>query len=202
MMRALLLATLVLASSQLLAADDPVSVIEGKTTRLATMIDNKREQYLEDKRTFKRDVRSVLLPTIDTVYSARLVLGRHGRGKERERIEAFADALAGQLLDRYATALLDYDLHDRIEFLPLAGDNTERATRVRTRVRLDNGSRAPVDYVMRLTDEGWKVFDVIVEGISYVATFRSQIDQEIRRTSFENVLGRLQSGQFQLDVDD
>lgn len=202
MMRALLLATLALASSQLAAADDPVSVIEGKTERLATMIDNKREQYLEDERAFKRDVRSVLLPTIDTVYSARLVLGRHGRGKERERIEAFADALAGQLLDRYATALLDYDLHDRIEFLPLAGDNTERATRVRTRVRLDNGSRAPVDYVMRLTEEGWKVFDVIVEGISYVATFRSQIDQEIRRSSFENVLGRLQSGQFQLDVDD
>jgi len=202
MMRALLLATLALASSQLAAADDPMSVIEGKTERLATMIDNKREQYLEDERAFKRDVRSVLLPTIDTVYSARLVLGRHGRGKEREQIEAFADALAGQLLDRYATALLDYDLHDRIEFLPLAGDNTERATRVRTRVRLDNGSRAPVDYVMRLTEEGWKVFDVIVEGISYVATFRSQIDQEIRRSSFENVLGRLQSGQFQLDVDD
>jgi len=202
MMRALLLATLALASSQLAAADDPMSVIEGKTERLATMIDNKREQYLEDERAFKRDVRSVLLPTIDTVYSARLVLGRHGRGKEREQIEAFADALAGQLLDRYATALLDYDLHDRIEFLPLAGDNTERATRVRTRVRLDNGSRAPVDYVMRLTEEGWKVFDVIVEGISYVATFRSQIDQEIRRSSFENVLGRLQSRQFQLDVDD
>ncbi len=200
-MRALLLTILLLAAGQSIAAD-PVSVIQETNDELAQLIDDRRETYSEDPEALRDDIKAILLPTIDQIYSARLVLGRHGRGKEREQVEAFANALADQLLNRYATALLDYDLNDRVEILPLAGDNTERQTRVRTRVRLDNDERAPVDYVMRKTEEGWQVFDVIVEGISYVATFRSQIDREIRQSSFEKMLERLESGQYQVEVDD
>ncbi|WP_164230086.1 ABC transporter substrate-binding protein [Wenzhouxiangella sp. XN201] len=202
MMRTLLLVLTMLIASPLLAETDPVKVIESTNAELAALINENRERYREDAPSLRQDIKNVLMPTIDTVYSARLVLGRHGRGRERSEIEAFAEALANQLLDRYATALLDYNLLERVEILPLTGDNTERATRVRTRVQLDNGDRAPVDYVLRQTDEGWKVFDVIVEGISYVATFRSQIDQEIRQTSFESLLERLEAGQYQVEVDD
>lgn len=199
-MRAILL-TLVLLAGSALAAEEPVSVIQESTDELAQRIEDNRQDYQDDTEALESDVKGALMPTIDHVYSARLVLGRHGRGKEREQIEAFADALANQLLNRYATALLDYDLDERIEILPLAGDNTDRQTRVQTRVKLDNGERAPVDYVMRKTDEGWKVFDVIVEGVSYVATFRAQIDQEIRESSFENVLKRLERGQYEVETD-
>lgn len=201
-MRILLLVLTMLVASPLLAETDPVKVIESTNAELASLINENRERYREDAPSLRQDIKNVLMPTIDTVYSARLVLGRHGRGRESSEIEAFAEALANQLLDRYATALLDYNLLERVEILPLTGDNTERATRVRTRVRLDNGDRAPVDYVLRQTDEGWKVFDVIVEGISYVATFRSQIDQEIRQTSFQSLLERLEAGQYQVEVDD
>lgn len=202
MMRILLSFLLFLTAAVAAADSGPVAVIKSTTDRLAEMISEDRDAYRADPEALKRDVRAVLLPTIDEVYSARLVLGRHGRGKERAQIEAFAHALAGQLLDRYATALLDHDLHDRVRILPLAGDNSERQTRVRTRVELDSGERAPVDYVLRKTDAGWKVFDVIVEGISYVATFRSQIDQEIRKTSFEDMLERMESGDYEVEVDE
>lgn len=201
-MRNLTLIALLLAATSVTAAGDPVSVIESTTDELARTIDDNRASYRDNPRALRSDVKEILLPTIDRIYSARLVLGRHGRGKSREQIEAFAHALSNQLLGRYATALLDYDLGDRVDILPLAGDNTERQTLVRTRVKLDNGERAPVDYVMRKNDEGWQVFDVIVEGISYVATFRSQIDQEIRQSSFEDVLQRLESGQYEVSVDE
>jgi phospholipid transport system substrate-binding protein len=202
MMRTLLIAAMLLPSLSIMAAEDPVALIEATTEEVARMVDDNRAAYREDPQTLRDDIKAILLPTIDQTYSARLVLGRHGRGKSPEQIEAFADALASQLLDRYATALLDYDLGDRIEILPLAGDNTERQTQVRTRVKLDNGERAPVNYVLRKNDAGWQVFDVIVEGISYVATFRSQIDQEIRRSGFESMLERLESGQYKVSVDD
>ncbi len=201
-MRTVILAILLLVGNQVVAANDPVGIIETTTQELSQLIDENRSTYRDDPQTLKADVKEILLPTIDQTYSARLVLGRHGRGKSGDKINAFAEALANQLLNRYATALLDYDLNDRVEILPLAGDNTERQTRVRTRVMLDNGERAPVDYGMRKTDDGWKVFDVIVEGISYVATFRSQIDQEIRQSSFEDMLERLESGQYEVSVDE
>ncbi|HLR86618.1 MAG TPA: ABC transporter substrate-binding protein [Wenzhouxiangella sp.] len=179
-----------------------VEIIESTTGRLTGMIEGNRDAYKSDLSSLQADVKDVLLPAIDEIYSARLVLGRHGRGKDNEEIAAFANALIGQLLDRYASALLDYNLKDRIEILPLAGNNTDRQTRVRTRVDLDSGERAPVDYVLRNTDDGWKIFDVIIEGISYVATFRSQIDQEIRKTSFDDMLKRLESGDLEVEIDD
>lgn len=199
---ALLGSLLLLLAGGLQASEGAVAVIEAATGEVVDLIEAGRAHYREDTEALQRDVKAVLLPVIDQVYSARLVLGRHGRGLEQEQVHEFADALANQLLNRYATVLLDFDLKDRVEVLDLAGKNTERQTRVRTRVRLDSGERAPVDYVLRKTGDGWKLFDVIVEGISYVATFRSQIDQEIRATSFEDMLGRMQRGDFEVEIDE
>lgn len=198
----LFLAFMTVAAPVMAGPDGAVEVIESTTGRLTGMIENNRGAYKNDLSSLQADVKDILLPAIDEIYSARLVLGRHGRGKGNEEIAAFANALIGQLLDRYASALLDYNLKDRIEILPLAGNNTDRQTRVRTRVDLDSGERAPVDYVLRNTDGGWKIFDVIIEGISYVATFRSQIDQEIRKTSFDDMLKRLESGDLEVEIDD
>src|SRR5699024_8161326 len=105
MMRTAILTILLLFAGQALAADDPVTVIKNTTDELAQLIEENRATYRDDPQALQSDVKEILLPTIDQVYSARLVLGRHGRGKDREQIERFAEALASQLLDRYATAL-------------------------------------------------------------------------------------------------
>lgn len=185
-----------------LAAQKPSEIIEETTSQVIDLIEDNRELYQQDADRMRNDIREVLLPRIDTIYSARLVLGRHGRGLDHDDVEEFAEALAEQLLRRYASALLEYDLRDRLEILPLAGDNTERMTRVRTRIRLDGSNRTPMDYVFRKTDDQWLVFDVIVEGISYVATFRNQIGEEIRRHGFDGLMDRLRRGEIELEVDE
>jgi len=185
-----------------LAAEEPREIIEDTTSRIISLIEENREVYEQDAERMREDVREILMPRIDTVYSARLVLGQHGRGVDREDVEEFAAALAEQLLRRYSSALLEYDLQDRLEILGMTGENTERMTRVRTRIRLDGSNRAPMDYVFRKTDGEWLVFDVIVEGISYVATFRNQIGEEIRRHGFDGLMERLRRGDVELDVDE
>lgn len=195
-----LLGALVLSAPSL-AFDDPVQLIRETTAELFALVDENRQAYENDPSLLEDELQRVLMPRIDTIHSARLVLGRHGRGKSRDDIEAFAEALAGLLLSRYATGLLEFRSQEQVEILPLSGDNTERQTRVRTRVRLDSGSRAPVDYVLRKNDGEWQVFDVIVEGISYVATFRNQISEEIRRDGFDRMLARLEAGEIEVEID-
>ncbi|QOC21431.1 ABC transporter substrate-binding protein [Wenzhouxiangella sp. AB-CW3] len=185
-----------------LAAEEPPEIIKDTTDRIIELIEENRETYEADAERMREDVREVLMPRIDTLYSARLVLGRHGRGRDEDEVLEFADALAEQLLRRYASALLEYDLRDRLEILPMSGENTERMTRVRTRIQLDGSSRAPMDYVFRKTDDEWLVFDVIVEGISYVATFRNQIGEEIRRHGFDGLMERLRKGEIELEVEE
>jgi len=202
-MRVLLILALSLGSlAPAIASDlEPVELIRQTTGELFALVDENRSEFEQNPERLQVTLQERLLPRLDTVYSARLVLGRHGRGLETEKIEAFAEALSNVLMKNYATGLLEFRSRDQVEILPLAGNNNERATRVRTRLALDSGEQAPVDYVLRLNDGQWRVFDVIIEGISYVATFRNQIGEEIRRDGFDQMLSRLEAGDIELNVD-
>ena len=78
-------------------------------------------------------------------------------------------------------------LNRQIDVLPMRGKNTEKLTRVKTRINLENGGFAPVDYAFRKTEGGWKVFDVTVEGISYIITFRNQISPRVEADGIDQV---------------
>jgi phospholipid transport system substrate-binding protein len=198
------LAALTVAMASMLAAQqsaEPTEIVRSTTDELFRLVEAKRETYENDVDELRQDIRRVLLPHIDTMYSGRLVLGRQSRSLSQDKIAAFADALSDLLIRRYADGLLDFRTRDQVEIRPLAGNNTERVTRVKTRVLLDNGKTAPVDYVFHKTDAGWEIFDVIVEGISYVATFRNQIGEQIQREGFDATLAKLQSGAIAFDPD-
>jgi len=184
-----------------MAQQAPDQLIEGLTTELYTLIEENRQLYSQDVDALKTEVDERMRQHIDTTYSARLVLGRHGRGLEREKIAAFADALSTSLMNQYAQRLLDFDSENVVEVMPLEPDQDPRRTRVRTRLQLDNGSIMPIDYVLRLRNDNWLVFDVIVEGISYVATFRNQIGEQISRQGFDATLKSLQEGEMVLDAE-
>jgi phospholipid transport system substrate-binding protein len=190
----------VFLASTAVASEEPAAIVRTTSDRLFELIDTNRSAYQADPVPLQQEVRKNLLPNIDSLYSARLVLGQHGRGLPTEKVAAFSDALSDLLVRRYAEGLLKFTSRDQVEILPEQAGNTERMTRVRTKVRLDSGSEAAVDYVFRKRDDRWWVFDVIIEGISYVATFRNQIGEEIRRDGFDRVLSRLQSGELQIEV--
>ena len=179
--------------------ETPVQVVERTAGALLDSISEREDEYRAKPQLLRDLVRQDLLPVLDTVYSARLILGRAGRDASPEQIEAFAEAVSNQLTDRYADGLLEYRNREQLEILPQRGELDERMTRVRTRVRLLNGNYVPVDYVFRLSDGNWKVFDVIVEGISYVTTYRSQIMPQVQESGIETVTARLNQGQLKLE---
>ncbi|AKS42310.1 MlaC/ttg2D family ABC transporter substrate-binding protein [Wenzhouxiangella marina] len=187
-------------SASTLANGDPVEMVRETTGELFALVEAHRDDYEQDPSTLHAELKRVLGERTDSIYSARLVLGRYGRGLDAGQVEAFADALTDVLMRRYASGLMDFQSRDQVEVLPLAGENTDRMTRVRTRIQLDNGEKAPVDYMLRKRDGQWLVFDVIVEGISYVSTFRNQFAEEIRRNGFDATLERLQRGEIDIEV--
>lgn len=198
----LVMATLLLSGAAHAQKEQgPVEIVRETTNELFTLVDENREKYESDVQALRGDIRPILLDKVDTIYSGRLVLGRSARGMDKAKVEEFAEALSDLLIRRYADGLLDFRTRDQIEILALAGENTERITRVRTRVRLENGDQAPVDYVFHKTDDGWKIFDVIVEGISYVTTFRNQIGEAIRQEGFDTTLEKLKRGELQIETD-
>lgn len=187
-------------SAQAAAAAQPLpeEVVRTVAGELLKKIGENKEEYRSDPVLLEQLVRTDLLPAMDVEYSARLILGRAGRGATEAQIKAFSDAMADVLIERYATGMLEYRNREQLEVLPFRGELNDRATRIRTRVRTLNGAQVPVDYMFRKTDSGWKAFDVIVEGISYVTTYRNQIMPQVQESGIEAVTLRLTAGELEL----
>lgn len=190
-----------LTSQSVLAQPAPDRLVEELTEDFYETLEANRDHYRANPDALKAEIDRRMRKHMDTEYAARLVLGRHGRGLEQDDINRFADALATNLMDEYATRVLEFDSENEMTVLPITPDQDPRRTRVRTRLRLDNGSMMPIDFVVRLQGDQWLLFDVIVEGISYVATYRTQIGEEIAQLGFDTMLERLERGQVQLDQD-
>jgi phospholipid transport system substrate-binding protein len=180
-------------------ARDPLTIVEQTTTQILQNLDANRETYTANTDQLRAMVRRDLLPLIDLEYSARLILGKAGRGVSPEQLSSFSDAMSDVLINRYADGLLEFRSDAQMEVLPLKGSNTDKLTRVRTRLRLENGGYAPIDYSFRKTAAGWKAFDVMVEGISYVITFRNQIAPRVEADGIETVTAEIRSGNLKID---
>lgn len=179
-------------------ADDPVSLVERITGQIFADVTENLEQYTANPEALEDLVRKDLMPLLDINYSARLILGRAGRGLTKEKIDEFAISMTNLLIDRYSKGLLEFSSKIKLQVLPQRGDLNPKLTRVRTRVSLPEGGEAPVDYAFHKTPEGWKAFDVVVEGISYVTTYRNQIMPEVQADGIDSVIERLNTGQMEL----
>jgi phospholipid transport system substrate-binding protein len=201
--RLLPLLTLLLGSAAMAAFPvderEPIVIIEETTAGILGTLDAQRDEFTADPALLRDVVREDLLPLLDLDYSARLILGKAGRGVSPEQLDAFAQAMSNVLVNRYADGLLEFRSDDQVEVLPMKGKNTEKLTRVRTRIKLENGGYAPVDYAFRKTETGWKAFDVTVEGISYVMTFRNQISPRVQADVIDKVTEEILAGNIKVD---
>jgi phospholipid transport system substrate-binding protein len=178
---------------------DPLTIIEETTAQILETLDSRREEFAADPQQLRAVVRGDLLPLIDLDYSARLILGKAGRGASPAQLSAFSQAMSDVLINRYADGLLEFRSDKQVEVLPMKGNNTDKLTRIRTRIKLENGGFAPVDYSFRKTEAGWKAFDVTVEGISYVITFRNQIAPRVEAEGIDKVTADILAGNLRLE---
>lgn len=173
-------------------AQSPNDVIQGAADALAVELDGRKEELATDKAELYALIDEILLPRFDRRYAAQLVLGRHWRTANAEQRDSFIDAFYGTLLRKYADGVLDFN-QDRVEILPFRGDTTKDRTTVKCIVQLDDGTKVPVNYGMVRRDTGWLMFDVTIEGISYVRNFRTELNAEIRAKNLDAVISRLES---------
>jgi phospholipid transport system substrate-binding protein len=194
-----LTAAAALVSSRAVAGDaaaqpGPAELIDATARQMMKELDVHRAELRKDPQKIRKLVDTHLLPHFDTEYAAKLVLAKSWRTATPDQRKRFIDAFYQSLLQNYGEALLDAT-PDRMTIQPYRGDPAETTATVRTEVRRDNGSRVPVNYSMRKTEAGWKAYDVTIEGISYVKSFRTDFGSEIEQKGLDAVIQRLETQQ-------
>ena len=169
----------------------PRELIETSAQKMLDALDANRAEYRKNPQKVEQLVDEVLLPHFDTQYAARLVLGKHWRTATPDQRQKFVDAFYQSLLENYGAALVEFTA-DKLVVLPFKGDEKADRATVRTEVKRSDGTRVPVNYSMRKTEQGWKAWDVTIEGISYVKNFREDFGAEIDQKGLDAVIKRLE----------
>jgi phospholipid transport system substrate-binding protein len=188
---------LLVACAGALAADDaasakPDELVKKVANNVLKDLDANRAEYRKDPSKVRQLVDKHLLPYFDTTYAAQAVLAKHWRTATPEQRKRFVEAFYQSMLQNYGEALIDFT-PDRLQVLPYQGKPEDTSATVRTTVRRDNGTKVPVNYALRKTPEGWKAFDVQIEGVSYVKSFRTDFSSEIEQKGLDAVIQRLES---------
>ena len=167
------------------------TVIQQTSDEILKAIDGRREMLEENPVELHAIVDEVLRTRFDTVYAARLILPRHWVKITPEQRQNFVEALYGSLVRRYSIGVLKHN-ETRVRVTPLrlkpVPPGEEDFVTVKTLVTLDDGTEVPVNYEMRWFEHAWKVYDVNIEGRSYVLYYRGIFGQEIEAKGFDKVI--------------
>ena len=172
-------------------AESPNTVIEEAAMLLGQAIEGRLDEFAKDKEALYALIDEILLPRFDRRYAAQLVLSRHWRTASEEDRDRFVNAFYNHLMHMYAEAVLEFDLAN-LDVLPFRGDESKKRTTVKTIVVLEDGTRVPVNYGMVKRETGWLMFDVTIEGISYVRNFKAEVNVEIQAEGLDGVIRRLE----------
>lgn len=169
----------------------PDLVIQQASDDLLEAIDGRRQELAEDREALHAIINQALLTHFDTLYAARLVLPRNWSSITSAQRQQFLEALSGSLVRRYASGALQHHAA-RIHLVPfrlkLMKPGEEQFATVKTMVTLDSGIEVPVDYAMRWTESKWKIYDVKIEGRSYVLYYRGVIRQQLKEKDIDAVI--------------
>jgi len=131
-----------------------------------------------------------VLPHMDFERMTRLAVGRAWRSADTGQREALVTQFGSLITRTYSVAIDAYDGHEtQVDALQLSpGDND---VIVRSRFRKSGAQPVEVNYAMWMTAQGWKVYDITVENVSLVITYRSQFGEEVSRSGIDGLIRSL-----------
>lgn len=175
-------------------------VVLENSQRILSALESRRAEFKADQGKLEAFVSHEFNATFDRDYAARQVLGRHARGASADDVKLFADALADSLMRRYGSSLLDFNTQLKVRIKSESVLPRGLGVKVSSELLRKGGEPIPVDYFMRKAGDSWKVFDVMVEGVSFVQTFRRQFDNELANKSIKQVAAELAAGKVAVDA--
>ena len=168
----------------------PLELVKETTARIQqAMRDNKADIDQDVSRLYAL-ITQIALPHFDFHRMSRWTLGPYWRSATPAQRKQFLDEFRRLLLRTYGHTLLDYR-DAKIRYLPVLAAPDARQVYVRCEVEQPDGNPVRLVYAMYRTAEGWKVYDVLVEGVSLVTNYRSSFAAIVQQHGMDGLIRRL-----------
>ena len=199
MLRMLLAGAFMLSSFAVAATiDDPQRIVRDTGDRVLAEVTERRAELEADPSLIYPLVEDTVVPHFDFRRMSQSALGRFWRKADDAQKEAVTNEFRELLVRTYATALLGYS-GQKIQYLPMQYRQGDKKVMVPTRVAAPDAPSIPVNYRLRLKDDAWKVYDVVIDGVSLITNYRSQFTAEVRRGGIDGLISSLANKNRRLD---
>ena len=170
------------------ALTPPQQVIQKTSDQLQVSL--QKPEYKADFRKATTLVDQIINPNVDFDRVSILVLGKHWRSATPEQRDRFKQEFRMLLVRTYTTAFTEYS-DWKIRYLPMEQESSGKKVMVKTEILQSGGQPVAVNY--RMVDEGagWKVYDILIEGISLLQNYRTSFNAEIEEGSLDQLIAHL-----------
>jgi phospholipid transport system substrate-binding protein len=168
----------------------PVELVKATTSRLLTALKEQKSDIDRDEGRLYTLITDIALPHFDFNRMSMWTLGPYWHSATPEQREQFVAQFRQLLVSTYGHTLMEYR-DTKIRYLPLlAAPDAQRVT-VRCEAEQAGGNPIQIAYAMYLTADGWKVYDVLIEGVSLVTNYRSSFAAIIQRQGMDGLIRQL-----------
>ncbi|MBN9696991.1 MAG: ABC transporter substrate-binding protein [Zoogloea sp.] len=180
-------------------ATAPDALVKSVTDDVITIVRQDKAIQSGDTRKAVELVETRVLPYFDFAHMTRLAVGKDWKQATPEQKAVLTQELKTLLVRTYSNALTQYR-NQQIDFKPLKAKPEDTDVLVRTEVRQPGAKAVQIDYNLEKLADGWKVYDVLVAGVSLVTNYRDDFGKEVRAGGIDGLIKYLKDKNKQLDT--
>lgn len=173
------------------AMDDPQALVKNTTVKMFAKLKAEKQNLDKNPDLIFGMVSKIVLPHFDFIEMSRSVLGKNWKSTTRAQKIGFIKAFRELMVRTYSVALLEYT-ENEIKYKPLRDDVSKGDVTVRTQTTSSKGDPVAINYSLHKKKKGWKVYDIAVEGVSLIATYKTSFGTEIKQKGIDQLIARLQ----------
>ena len=188
----IVLATVVvgLNSQSALAQESPDALVRKNTTEILAALKSDKDLAAGNQKKIEKLADEKILPLFNFVRMTQLAVGRNWRDASDVQKKSLTDEFRTLLVRTYSTSLTQFR-NQTIDVKPLKVAAADTEVVVKTQVIQPGGQPIPIDYSMEKSGDSWKVYDVLIDGVSLVTNYRSSFNTEIQKSGIDGLIKSL-----------
>jgi phospholipid transport system substrate-binding protein len=183
---------MLLAAPALAQLEAPDVLVRNVTTEVVELIARDKDIRSGDRGRLIQVIEAKVLPHFNFQSMTALAMGQSWNRASAEQKKQLIEEFKTLLVRTYASALAAYS-EQRFDYRPLRARPTDTDVTVQVRVIQPGAQPVPIDYSMEKTGSGWKVYDVMVGGVSLVANYRTEFNGTVRASGVDGLIKNLQT---------
>jgi len=168
----------------------PEELVKKVTAEVMEALKNDKQLASGDRRRAIKLAEEKVLPHVDFEESTRLAVGRAWAKATPEQKKKLTQEFRNMLVRTYSNAIQPYE-GQQMKVMPVRMKPGDTEATVQNQFTRAGAQPVKIDYSMRKTDAGWKIYDIVVEGVSLVLTYRSEFDAVVKQDGIDGLIKRL-----------